>query len=316
MLTIFQTKVMFLRTKMRNISFFFYLYYLEKIIIYIKNKDYYTMAKQEKILVAWDFSPKAQIALEHALQLAEISNAQVELVHIINDEENYTEACERMDKAVENTSVEFGIDVSYVVKEGNVFTTLGEYAVEIEAILVLMGTHGMKGMQKLTGSWALKVIASSKVPFIVVQGSPRNKHYSNIVFPVDFRKESKLKLQWVSYLAENFKLLVNILVPNTSDSLHAKKIKHNLEFAKKYLGDKDIKFEIHESKAKGSFVKQTLDFAKYIGADLIIVVITRNIGLNDYMFGADEQKLIANNQEIPVMCIQPRLDTKVYSRFF
>ena len=106
------------------------------------------------------------------------------------------------------------------------------------------------------------------------------------------------------------------MVPNTGDSIHAKKIQNNLTFAKKYLGNKDIEFEIHESRAKGSFVKQTLDFSKYIEADLIIIVITKDIGLNDYMFGADEQKLIANNQEIPVMCIQPRTDLKVYSRFF
>jgi hypothetical protein len=110
--------------------------------------------------------------------------------------------------------------------------------------------------------------------------------------------------------------LVNILVPNTNDSIHAKKIKNNLVFAKKYLGDRDIEFEIHESKAKGSFVKQTLDFSKYIDADLIIIVITKDIGINDYMFGADEQKLIANNQEIPVMCIQPRTDMKIYSNKF
>ena len=274
------------------------------------------MAKQKKILVAWDFSPKAQIALEHALQLSDISNSLVELVHIIEHKEQYSDSCVNMEKTIENVEVEFGQKISYIVKEGSVFTTLGEYAIEVDAILVLMGTHGMKGMQKLTGSWALKVISSSKVPFIVVQGPPRNEHYSNIVFPVDFRKESKLKLQWVGYLAENFNLKVNVLVPNTGDSIHAKKIQNNLTFAKKYLGNKDIEFEIHESRAKGSFVKQTLDFSKYIEADLIIIVITKDIGLNDYMFGADEQKLIANNQEIPVMCIQPRTDLKVYSRFF
>lgn len=274
------------------------------------------MTKQKKILVAWDFSPKAQNALEHAIQLAEINQAVVELVHIIEDKEDYSDACVRMDNTVENVRIEFGQTIKYVVKEGSVFTTLGEYAVKEDALFVLMGTHGMKGMQKLTGSWALKVIASSKVPFIVVQGPPRHKHYANIVFPIDFRKESKVKLQWVSYLAESFRLTINILVPNTSDSLHVKQIKNNLEFAKKYLGNKDIKYEIHESKAKGSFVKQTIDFSKYIDADLIIIVITRDIGLNDYMFGAEEQKLIANNEEIPVMCIQPRSDLTVYERFF
>ena len=274
------------------------------------------MNTERKILVAWDFSPKAQIALEHALQLGQINDDKVELVHIIEEKEAYSDACIKMDKTIESIRISMGKDVTYAIKNGNVLTKLGEYAIEVDATLVLMGTHGMRGMQKLTGSWALKVIASSKVPFIVVQGPPRKDHYSNIVFPVDFRKESKLKLKWVSYLAQNFKLQVNVLVPNTSDSIHTKQINNNLVFAKKFLAEKNIKFEIHESKAKGSFVKQTLDFSKYIEADLIIIVITKNIGINDYMFGADEQKLIANNQEIPVMCIQPRLETKTTTNLF
>jgi len=267
-----------------------------------------------KILVAWDFSDKAQNALEHALQLAEIKNTQVELVHIIENKEDYSGACILLDKVLENTMIEFNRPILYVVKEGSVFTTLGTYAAEQNADLVVMGTHGMKGMQKITGSWALKVIAGTSVPFIVVQGPPRHKHYSNIVFPVDFRKESKLKLNWVGYLAENFNLTVNVLVPNTKDSIHAKSIKANLEFAKKYFENKEIDFEIHESKASGTFVKQTIDFARYIDADLIIIVITKEPGLNDYMFGAEEQKLIANNDEIPVMCIQPRTDMIIYER--
>ncbi len=274
------------------------------------------MSKKELILVAWDFSEKAQNALEHALQLAAINNAVVELVHIV-ESDSQIESCEgKLKKTIEYVAMEYGREVQYKVKKGNLFSTLGEYALEVEATLVLMGTHGIKGMQKLTGSWALKVIASSKVPFIVVQGPPRNKQYSNIVFPIDFKKEGKEKLKWVSYLAENFKLDINILVPNTNDSIHAKNIKNNLMFAKKYLDAKSIAYNIHESQAKGSFMKQTLSFSKYIEADLIIIVITKNLGLQDYIFGADEQKIIANNQEIPVMCIQPRTDLSTYGRFF
>jgi len=47
------------------------------------------------------------------------------------------------------------------------------FQVKIGALMVVMGTHGIKGMQKLMGSWALKVITSSKVPFIAVQDTPK-----------------------------------------------------------------------------------------------------------------------------------------------
>ncbi len=40
------------------------------------------------------------------------------------------------------------------------------------ALMVIMGTHGIKGLQKYTGSWALKVIIGSSVPFLVIQDKP------------------------------------------------------------------------------------------------------------------------------------------------
>ena len=64
-----------------------------------------------------------------------------------------------------------------------IFSTIGEVATEIDANLVIMGTHGIRGMQKLTGSWALKVIVGSKAPFLVVQGPPESDQLHDIVFP-------------------------------------------------------------------------------------------------------------------------------------
>ncbi|NMB71290.1 MAG: universal stress protein, partial [Bacteroidales bacterium] len=64
-----------------------------------------------------------------------------------------------------------------------------------------MGTHGIKGMQKFLGSWALKVIVKAKVPFIVVQAPPASDAYKNVVFPINYRKESKEKIRWSSFLS-------------------------------------------------------------------------------------------------------------------
>ena len=69
-----------------------------------------------------------------------------------------------------------GIKINTKVLEGTIFTALTEYADDTKADFVIMGTHGIKGVQKLTGSWALKVIAGSNVPFIVVQDEPSSNH--------------------------------------------------------------------------------------------------------------------------------------------
>jgi len=271
--------------------------------------------KIQPILVPWDFTKVAKNALLHALQISSHDNNPVYLLNIVKSEKDIETALNELKKTQEEIIETYDRNVEIVAKEGSIFSTIADFALEIDALMVLMGTHGIQGMQKLTGSWALKVVASSKIPFIVVQGPPKHESYSNIVFPVDFRKESKQKLQWVGYLAKSFNSTVHVFVPKTNDELLARKINNNLQYAKKYLEGKDINYEITQSMAKGTFAKQTLDFARYIDADMIAIVITKDITINDYIFGAEEQKIIANNMEIPVMCINPNTDLTRYSNF-
>ena len=264
------------------------------------------MADKKPIIVPWDFTHTTRNALLHVIKLT--TNTPIILLNIVKKDKEVDDAKVELEKAKTEIVETYNVTVDIEVKVGSIFSTITEYANEVDALLVMMGTHGIKGMQKLTGSWALKVISNSSVPFIVVQGAPKTDEYSSIVLPIDYRPENKQKLRWVHYLAENFKSKVHVLEPNSSDKLIAQKIKNNLQFAKNYLEGKDIDYEITKSMAKGSFAKQTLDFARYINADIIAIVITKDLTINDYVFGADEHQIIANELEIPVMCINPRSD--------
>ena len=264
------------------------------------------MADKKPIIVPWDFTHTTRNALLHVIKLTD--NTPIILLNIVKKEKEVADAKVELEKAKTEIVETYNVTVDAEVRVGSIFSTITEYANEVDALLVMMGTHGIKGMQKLTGSWALKVISTSSVPFIVVQGEPKTDEYSSIVVPIDYRPENKQKLKWVNYLAGNFNSKVHILEPNSSDPLITQKIKNNLQFAKKYFEGKKIDYEITKSMAKGSFAKQTLDFARYINADIIAIVITKDLTINDYVFGADEQQIIANDLEIPVLCINPRSD--------
>lgn len=264
------------------------------------------MSDKKPIIVPWDFTTTTRNALLHAIKLS--SNRSITLLNIVKKEKEVEKALIELEKAKKDIVETYNKNISIEVRVGSIFNTIAEYSNEVNALLVIMGTHGVKGMQKLTGSWALKVIASSNVPFIVVQTPPKNDKYENIVLPIDYRIENKQKLLYVHQLAETFGSKVHILVPNTSDKLIAQKIENNLKFAKKYLEEKDIKYEITNSMVKGSIAKQTIDFSRYIDADIISIVITKDLTMNDYVFGADEQLIIANDLETPVICINPRSD--------
>ena len=183
------------------------------------------------------------------------------------------------------------------------------------ANLVIMGTHGIKGMQKLTGSWALKVIVGSIVPFVVVQAAPKNHVFERIVVPMDHRKEVKEKLAWVNYLNKFYNSEIHLYRTGTSDQLLLRKANNNLLYAKKYLKEKDVEYKVASAEGKKSFSEETLNYANDIDADMIMIMTTKDIGFQDYMLGSSEQEIIANDTKIPTMCVNPREDLRNYGSF-
>ena len=268
------------------------------------------MEEQKKLIVVpWDFTVVATNALAHAVKISRMVGNDICLLHIVDPGITPKLAAGKraqLQQLTEENSKKYNATISYHISKGSIFKAIAEFANVKEASIVVMGTHGMKGMQKLTGSWALKVIVKSKVPFIVVQDPPADQErYHNIVFPVDFRGENKEKMKMAIFMGKYFESKVHMFVAVSTDKNLSKKTKINLNFAVKYLIQNNIDYEIHEV-PKGNFAQQTLDFAQKINADLILIVTTKNITFADYVVGASEQYIIANSSRIPVCCVNPK----------
>jgi len=260
------------------------------------------------IVVPWDFTQVAEHALAHAVKISYMTGNDICLLHIVDKGIKTSEEKtikNNLQKIIEANSAKYNAVIVYEIAKGSIFSDIAEFVNDKEASLVVMGTHGMKGMQKLTGSWALKVIVKSEVPFIVVQDPPDDQErYRNIVFPIDFRSENKEKMKMAIFMGKYFKSKVHLLVTEVTDSRLVKKTKSNLNFGVRYLVQNNIEYEVHE--VKNSSAQKTLDFAASINADLILIVTTKNITFADYMLGASEQYIIANSSKIPVCCVNPR----------
>lgn len=261
------------------------------------------------IVVPWDFSHVAENALAHAVKISRMVNNDICLLHIVSSgitPKAYAEKTTHLKRLIEENGRKYNVPIVYHISKGSIFSAIAEFANEKEANLVVMGTHGMKGMQKLTGSWALKVIVKSKIPFIVVQDPPADQErYHNIVFPVDFRGENKEKIKMAIFMGKYFDSKVHMVVSVSTDKNILKKTKTNLNFAIKYLIQNNIDYEIHDM-PKGKIAEQTIDFAQKINSDLILIVTTKNITFADYLVGATEQYIIANSSRIPVCCVNPK----------
>jgi nucleotide-binding universal stress UspA family protein len=263
-----------------------------------------TTAKRP-ILVTWDFTEKSGFALEHGISLSKHLNTSVYLFHIVKKEKEVDEATGKLNEIIAEAKKKYNVEALPLIKVGTIFTTIAEVASEMHAEMVILGTHGMKGMQKLVGSWALKVIAGSKVPFIVVQASPKGAGFEKIVFPLDFRKENKEKINWIYYVARLYSSKFYIIKAKSTDPKFKKGIQSNLMFTKKFLDNNEIPYEIFTAES-GNFTHETIEFAHKMDADLILIMTTKNINVADYVLGAHEQTLISNKHEVPVMCINPR----------
>ena len=264
--------------------------------------------EKDKIVVPWDFTGVAENALKHAVKISKMVDASIVLLHIVQKgikTGEYKKKEEKLELIVKEWSSKYDVEYDYALVPGTIFTAIADYVNDNEATLVVMGTHGLKGMQKLTGSWALKVIVGSKVPFIVVQEAPKDMDkYHDLVFPVDFRSENKEKLKMAIFMGKYFESKVHILKAVTSDKSLLKKTNVNLNFAIKHLIQNNIEYKIHEL-PKGSIAKQTIEYAEKLNADLILIMTTKNINMADYMMGAQEQYIIANSSGIPVCCMNP-----------
>ncbi|MEA1875197.1 MAG: universal stress protein [Bacteroidota bacterium] len=274
------------------------------------------MDKKEKIVVVtWDFTEISEFALAHAERYATVSGAKIHCLHISNTKQENTELQKRLEKEVNNCISDKSLQVEAFVKRGKIFSTINDYANSIKAELIIMGTHGRIGSQKVFGSKSLKVIVGSKIPFLTVQRKPVNE-FKELVLPFDSDMEGREKMKWVVYFAKKYQLKVRILKKVSGIKDIQKVINNNITFAKRVLFDNDIAFEVDIETNMKDFPEETIQFANNISAGLIMVMTTKNIGFTDYMFGAKEQKIIANKAKIPVICINPRTDLMKPASFY
>ena len=201
----------------------------------------------------------------------------------------------------------FSVKVTGLLKEGSIFTTIGEVADDEQAQLIVMGTHGVKGVQHLVGAYALKVVAGSKVPVVIVQHKlPKAHGYMKIVSPIDFSVETKQKTLQTMAVAKMFNADVHLFQQAGYDESVDNKIRLNTQFVKRHLEQQDITFtEATQENKKGDFAKDFIAYAKSVDADLIVILTTVEKGIKDLVLGTEEQKVINNTEEIPVMCVNP-----------
>ena len=264
-----------------------------------------------KLLVPTDFTNEAHSAIQHAVKLGVIVQAEVILLNVVKDKSDIPAATTKLKEEEKwAKTVNDQIDVRSIVRVGNIFDDIGDAASELGVSLIIMGTHGASGWQKITGSYALKVITNSSVPFIVVQDQLMNDTgYDSIVVPLDLNNETKQKLEMVASIAHYFDSEVHLITPNESDEFLFNKLKANRIWAAKYLKGKNVKFTTQIVDDGDNLLEGVFKLSKKVEADLIAIMNLQKNSLMGVLGSSYQQEIIANKAKVPVLCLNPLKST-------
>ena len=252
---------------------------------------------QNIILVTTDFTQQADSARKHAMILKDKINGKIVLLHILSLDGDLENAYNKMQEVIEYTEKNYGIRISELIRRGNIFEDISKVASEVGAKFVIMGTHGVSGLQHVFGSKALKVISKSRVPFISVTDSPSKNGFNKIVIPFNLDKDPILLLRLASNMAKLFDSEIHVIGYSNEKGGDNK----FLDVITNFLESNKLRYIIKANNNLMHFDEEVLQYAKSVDADLISI---SNIQENVFnMFGGFEQNVIANKQGIPVMVI-------------
>lgn len=276
------------------------------------------------VLVPTDFSETCQNAINHGVELAEFLDYRLVILHVINRDSKSQLKKEKQDiSAISNKLNDIANDirensrvaVDTLTREGSIFNEIHQSASDIGAKLMVLGTHGKKGMQYLVGSFALKVVTKSPVPTIIVQQRSFGHGYKKIVFPINSFTEARQQVQWAIHMSKIFGSVINIFrQPHTNPSMAGKIKVVTAQIEEAFMKYK-IQYTIESAEKVSNFGDQMIAYAATEKADMIMIMTDADIFSPDFNAGAWDEKMMFNQPQIPVMCINPVMTGKVYYEY-
>ena len=272
----------------------------------------------KKILIGIDFSDCSLNALEHAITIAQRSSSGITMVWVnhldyskeifsIEPKDLINEVEVKFKEIIKKYKSRLGREeFNYQIRKGKVYKEICTVADEINAFLIVIGTHGSTGFEEFwIGSNANRVVSTSRKPIITIRaGVDIDKGLKKIVMPFDSTKVTRQKLPMTALLAKFFNAEVHILGMYTSklDDIRYR-IRNYVEQAKDYLGENDILYKA-EFIETDHITEATIEYANKINANLISIMTEQETKTSNLWLGPYASQMV-NHSPVPVLSIHP-----------
>jgi nucleotide-binding universal stress UspA family protein len=299
------------------------------------------MIELRRILCPTDFSDSARRALSQAVTLAGWYQARLTVLHVsplaptaagfppmvdpISMEPMGRERIMEELRAFAEPATAAGLDVKLSLREGPAAAEIVDEAAATSADLVVMGTHGRSGFERLmVGSVTEKVLRKAPCPVLTVSwpaGGPAPRELTalrHIVCPVDFSESSQEALRFALSLAERAKArltVVNVLEWPDAELRHPHVMTKEYErFLEGEAGrqlhaaipaDAANWCEVKEVVLAGTPWRRILDLAAEEAADLVVVGVHGLNAVERFLFGSTANQIV-RQAGCPVLTVRKR----------
>lgn len=163
------------------------------------------------ILMASDLSARSDRALDRSARLADQHRARLVVLHVVDEEQraavidHLVEAAKRAidsDLAARVSPQVPGVSVDVRVEVGRVFSDIHRYADELDADLIVLGTHRTESLEDLfRGTTADRLLRTGHRPVLLVK-DPSHQPYARVLVAVDFSIYSRRAIEMALKLAQ------------------------------------------------------------------------------------------------------------------
>ena len=270
------------------------------------------------IIAGIDFSDGSMSALQYAIRVANAIDANIMMVWVdkmknpsavyANSFDPRLEAKKRFEEIMDDYRPKLlSGKFLFKIRNGKVHKELVNQAKYHDAVMIVAGTHGVSGFDEFwIGSNAYKIVAYATCPVLTIRyGVPTDKAFTNIVLPVDSTRETRQKLPYTAFLANQFNAKINILSLYSTGVKTIRDLVDNYsEQAMDYLKERDINCELFTLEAD-NLTDGTIEFAKSVDADLISIMTEQETSATNLLLGPYAQQMV-NHSPIPVLTIRSR----------
>ncbi len=265
----------------------------------------------KNILVPTDFSVSASYAMQHAELIAKRTKARITLVHVIEpvndgvgtsgmlgvakqmEEKLQKERKRKLARVAHAAKKRSAVIVDSVVVVGRITAMLSKAITEMNADLVVMGTHGVSGfVENLLGSNTYRVASLTKVPLLSVHKKIGPAGYKHIVYPVrDYARVLK-KLDHTILFARLFKARVHIIgLLKPGQKEHENEMRSQCTSVQKRFAENKITAEITYT-SDSFFPEAAIRFAHTHPASLVVTVQDADFHLVELFQGTFTKRVL------------------------